>query len=217
MNAATRLCAEIHKLCEVLPTFKEPSEVPFSNGLYFFYEKSEVSEHAPSGRIVRVGNHPLSQNGLKRRLKLHYSGNKNSSVFRKFLGGAILRRTDPRHPCLLPALGQGHWEKQGTPTCEKCKLIELEVSKLLKNDFRFRCIEIDDKNLRNTLEKKLVATISLCCICKPTGHWLGKFAYSKNVRNSGLWNSDYVFDQSQMISVIELETLESLVASTPRI
>jgi len=214
MDAPKEVCAEIHRLCSILSIFKEPSDVPFGNGLYLFYEKGELSEHAPSGRIVRVGNHPRSQNGLKRRLELHYSGNKNSSVFRKFLGGAILRKSDPRHPCLLPAPGKGHWEKQDMPTCEKCEPIETEVSKLLRDDFWFRCIEIDDQNLRNALEKKLIATISLCRVCEPSENWLGKFTYSENVRGSGLWNSDYVFDQSLILSAIHLKTLEDLIAST---
>ena len=108
MNTIAELCAEIHRLCNILPTFKEPSEVPFSNGLCIFYEKGEASVHAPSGRIVRVGNHPRSQNGLKRRLILHYSGNKNSSVFRKFLVRVILKKADTHHPRLLLGFGQGH-------------------------------------------------------------------------------------------------------------
>jgi len=217
MTTPEELCARIHKSLEPLPTFKEPSKVPFSNGLYFFYQKGETSMHAPNGRIVRIGNHPRSQNGLKRRLTMHYSGNKNSSIFRKHLGGAILRKTDPNHPCLAPAPGQGHWEKENMPTCQKCKPIETEVKKLLRNDFRFRCIEIKDQNLRNTLEKKLVATVSLCPICKPTKNWLGKFAYSENVRNSGLWNSDYVFEQSLILGITDLKKLVEIITSTSQL
>jgi hypothetical protein len=216
MKTNGKFCAEIHRLLEPLPIFKEPARVPFNNGLYFFYEKGEISAHSPTGRIVRVGNHPRSQNGLKARLTLHYSGNKNSSVFRKFLGGAILRKDNPNHPCLLPELGKGHWERHGMSTCEKCKPIEAEVSKLLRNNFWFRCIEIEDKDLRNHFEKKLIATLSLCPICKPSANWLGKFAYSENVRKSGLWNSEYVFDESLMMDATDLEILEKLIKSTLR-
>jgi len=214
MTTPDKLCAQIHKSLEPLPTFKEPSKVPFSNGLYFFYQKGETSTHAPNGRIVRIGNHPRSQNCLKRRLTIHYSGNKNSSVFRKYLGGAILRKTSPNHPCLAPGLGQGHWEKENMPSCCKCKPIETEVSKLLRNDFWFQCIEIKDQNLRNTLEKKLVATVSLCPICRPSKNWLGKSAYSENVRNSGLWNSDYVFEQSLIMSMTDMKTLAEITSSS---
>jgi len=217
MTTLKELCAQIHKSLETLPTFKEPSKVPFSNGLYFFYQKGETSIHALNGRIVRIGNHPRSQNGLKRRLTMHYSGNKNSSVFRKHLGGAILRKTDPNHPCLAPGPGQGHWEKQHMHTCERCNLIETEVSKLLRSDFWFRCIEIKDQNLRNTLEKKLVATISLCPTCKPSDAWRGKFAYSENVRNSGLWNSDYVFEQSSILNMTDMKMLGKIITSTSQL
>lgn len=213
METSQELCAQIHRLIDLLPIFNDPSDVPFNNGLYFFYEKGEISAHSLNGRIVRVGNH-RSQNRLKERLRLHYSSNKNSSVFRKFLGGAILRKTDPNHPCLFPGPGQGHWEKQDMPTCERCKTIENEVSKMLRSNFWFRCVEITNKNLRNSLEKKLIATISLCQVCKPSNNWLGKFAYSEKVRNSGLWNSDYIFDHSLKMTTTDLEMLKELIVST---
>lgn len=208
------LCAEIHKMSDRLPMFWNPRDVPFENGLYLFYERGETSSHAPDGRIVRIGNHPRSQNGLKRRLRQHYSGNKNSSVFRKFLGGAILRRSNPNHPCLTPGPGEGHWEKQDMPACERCKPLEAKVRELLRNNFWFRCVEVEDRELRNSLEKKLVATISLCPICKPSGSWLGRYAYSEKIRSSGLWNSDFVFDHDKTTSSADLDVLNSLIAST---
>lgn len=216
MNMSEHLCEQLNKLLNALPAFTEPSRVPFNNGLYFFYEKGETSRHTPDGRIVRVGNHPRSQDSLKRRLRMHYSGSKNGSVFRKFLGGAILRRMDPNSPCLQPRPGQGHWEKQDMRACEDCKPIERQVSQLLKSSFWFRCIEIEKRDLRNTLEKKLIATISLCPICKPSNNWLGKFAYSDNVRNSGLWNSDYVFDQQETLDNSEFEKLVEIIDRTSR-
>jgi hypothetical protein len=216
MNNPEMLCEQINKMLDALPTLNKPSEIPFNNGLCFFYERGEVSRHAPNGRIVRVGNHPRSQGSLKRRLRMHYSGSKNGSVFRKFLGGAILRRIDPNNPCLQPGPGQGHWEKQNVQVCEICKPIESEVSHLLKSIFWFRCIEIENRDLRNTLEKKLIATISLCPICKPSDNWLGKSAYSDNVRNSGLWNSYYVFDQTEALGSFELEKLEEIIDRTSK-
>jgi hypothetical protein len=144
---------------------------------------------------------------------MHFKGSKNSSVFRKSLGGAIIRKLNPNDPCLLPAPGQGHWEKQDMPTCEKCKPVEKQVTELLKTNFYFRCIEIENRDLRNSFEEKLVATISLCPICKPSESWLGKWTYSEKVRNSGLWNSDYVFDQNKILTTKELEELEKIIKS----
>ena len=63
------------------------------------------------------------------------------------------------------------------------------------------------------LEKKLVATISLCTVCKPSNDWLGLYTYSEDVRKSGLWNSDYVFDRSLLLANSELNELEVLIES----
>ncbi|MCK4367165.1 MAG: hypothetical protein KAW84_04395 [Thermoplasmata archaeon] len=188
------ICEDIHKALEDLPLWREPSRELPENGLYFFYEAGEFNSHDERPRIVRVGNHPRSRNTLQRRLRTHYSGSKNASVFRKFLGGAIMRRRDPSHPCLKPAPGKGHWERQDEKTCPSCKPIEKDVSALLRSGFSFRCIEIVDMDLRNTMEKKLIATLSNCPTCGPSDDWLGKFAYSEKVVKSGLWNSNHVWE-----------------------
>lgn len=202
-------CVQIHKclLRKSLHEFLGPG-LP-RNGLYFFYEEGEICPHTDEGRIVRVGNHPRSQNGLIRRLRMHYGGNKNSSVFRKFLGGALLRRQDPNHLCLQPAPGQGHWEKQDAKPCTNCKPIEKEVSRLLRERFRFRCVEIIDQEERNYLEERIVATLARCPECQPSPNWLGRYAYNKNVVKAGLWNSDYV--DSLPLTPDNLKRFEQLV------
>ena len=85
-------CQQIHDALSHLPLYTRAADVPFDDGLYFFYESDEVSGHAPGGRVVRVGNHPRSDGTLKRRLNTHYTGHKNSSVYRKLVGGALLRQ-----------------------------------------------------------------------------------------------------------------------------
>jgi hypothetical protein len=210
------LCQLVHSTLEKLPELRVPDDVDFLNGLYFFYQKGEASPHASKGRIVRVGNHPRSDDGLKRRLEMHYEGSKNSSVFRKFLGGAILRKDDAKDPCLMPAPGQGHWERQHAPTCMRCSLVEGKVSQLLQREFSFRCLEIRDRATRNRLEGQLIATLSLCHNCEPSDGWLGKYAYSDIVKRSGLWNSQHVFDQALLLSHSDLTLLSELVSSTLR-
>jgi hypothetical protein len=208
---ARERCRSIHELVLRLMPYRNPAEVPFDDGLYFFFEHGETSPHAPAGRIVRVGNHPRSAAGLKRRLQNHYSGGKNGSVFRKFLGGALMRRAKEDHPCLQPGPGQGHWEKQDAPTCDLCRPYERRVSELLRECFSFRTLWVPDRSERNDLEQRLIATLSLCDVCRPSDLWLGRFAYSDAVRRSGLWNAQYVFDASRVISPGGLERLERLV------
>jgi len=185
------VCREIHRLLELLPLYTAPVQVPFSNGLYFFYEAGETSDHGLTGRIVRVGNHPRSTTGLVTRLRQHYSGRKNGSVFRKFLGGALLRASNWDHPCLAPGPGKGHWEHQGATACLRCLPVEQEVSALLRSRFRFRCVAVKDQAERNDLEARLIATLAACSICKPSPHWLGLNAYADTVRRTGLWNSQH--------------------------
>ncbi|MGH2720597.1 MAG: hypothetical protein ACRDJO_03195, partial [Actinomycetota bacterium] len=169
--------------------------MPFLNGLYFFYEDGEVSEHGPAGRIVRIGNHPRAAEGLVRRLRGHYrsgTGAKNGSVFRRYLGGAILRSRDPISPCLSPGPGAGHWERQDADACHDCRSLEEAVSQLLRSRFRFRCVRIDDPDERNRLESRLIASVAACPVCQPSAQWLGRHAYPDVVQRSGLWNSQGV-------------------------
>ncbi len=179
-------CAAVHGTLAQLPRHTSPKGLPFQDGLYFFYEDGEVSDHAPDGRVVRVGNHPRSDRGLARRLTNHYIGRKNSSVFRKFMGGALLRKQDRHSACL------DHWEKQDAPVCPACRPIEDKVSALIRDKFFFRCVAIPSMADRNRLEALLVATLAACRVCRPSSSWLGLNAYSAKVQMSGLWNSQYV-------------------------
>jgi len=210
--AAEEACHEIHSALEALPLPASPAEVPFRNGLYFFYEDGEASKHAANGRVVRVGNHPKKQACLVSRLRAHYSGNKNSSVFRRILGGALLRRRDPVCPCLAPSPGKGHWEHQDDKACERCRPLEEEVSQLLRSSFRFRCVEVVDQVERNELESVLIATIAACHVCGPSATWLGHYAYSDKMRSSGLWNSRDVGGPT--ITAHQLERFRSLAQTT---
>ncbi len=193
-------CDDIHRLLSRLPILTAPSDELPKDGLYFFYEEGETICHDGSPRIVRVGNHPRSRGRLLARLRQHYSGNKNSSVFRRYLGGAILRRRDSNHPCLQPSSGKGHWEMQNQKPCQACRPIEGEVSSLLREHFAFRIVMIEDMRLRNLMEGKLIGILSSCTDCLPSSGWTGQFAYSKKVQSSGMWNSAHVGEKGRITS-----------------
>ena len=215
-------CRLIHQTLEKLPEYSKPSEVPFANGLYFFYERGENSDHGTTGRIVRIGNHPHSQNRLIGRLSDHYkhaANAKNGSVFRRYLGGALIRRRDPNSPCLEPEAGQGHWEHQKDPECPRCVPVEEEVSAYLSERMYFRCVQIDNLKSRNHLEEALIATVAQCTVCLPSGKWLGNHAYAGQVRSTGLWNAQHTGDQP--VSNKDLRHFEALAqvgqeVTTPR-
>jgi hypothetical protein len=210
-------CLQIHQHLEVLPTCSEPSDVRFANGLYFFYEQGEEGEHGTPERIVRIGNHPLKQDRLVGRLSDHFKGSrnaKNGSVFRRYLGGALIRKRMPESDCLLPGAGMGHWEHGGGRECSDCCEIEAEVGVYLAQRMYFRCVCVEDRALRNRFEKLLLATVAQCAGCRPSESWLGSYAYPGIVNSSGLWN---VLDTGgTTASTADLEILKTLVeASQP--
>lgn len=204
-------CAELHTLLASLALYDRPEDVPFDNGLYFFYEAGEQSAHAPDGRIVRIGNHPRAQDRLIGRLKDHYRTRpnaKNGSVFRRYIGGALIRRDNPNSSCIMPAPGKGHWEQQNADECRTCTPYEARVTEHIKQGMRFRCLRIDDLKERNAFEALLIATVAACPTCTPSPDWLGKHCYSTAVRATGLWNSEFVYGTT--VTEEELDRLHTL-------
>ena len=204
-------CGRIHAAVERLPVCTRPLQVPFDNGLYFFFETGEESRHGPEGRIVRVGKN--TSRSLKQRLDQHFGTQKNSSVFRKYVGGALIRQRDLGSPCLAPGPGKGHWERQDEHKCPMCEPVEGAVSEYLEKYTSFRCVRINESDERSDFERVLIATIAQCPLCVASPTWLGRDAYSKKVQNTGLWNSDHT--GSQTISDEELRRFEDLAAATP--
>jgi len=191
-KAQNEICLRIHEIVESFPLYRYPvnrGNLPL-NGIYFFYEEGEKIQIGSQvkDRIVRVGTH-REQDRFPDRIFNHYNGNKNSSVFRKHLGGAIIRRKNPADSRLE------RWLKQDAPTFDD---VEVLVNAQIREQFSFRCIRVDNKEERLDLEKRLIATLSRCSQCKPSENWLGKFAASRKIQVSGLWNDQYVNSDSMM-------------------
>jgi len=116
----------------------------------------------------------------------------------RVLGGALLRREKSDHNCLLPFPGAGHLEKQHHPDkrkCELCRQHEITTTEYLTEIFCFLCVKVDDRTVRNELEKQLIATFYHYQICRPGKHWLGKFAYPHEINSGNLCQSDHVYDE----------------------
>lgn len=210
--SASEACQHIHAAVERLPLYAGSFRVPFDNGLYFVYEQGENSRHGPTGRIVRVGKNQENDR-LNKRLSQHFGAGKNSSVFRKYLGGAFIRRRDPGSPCLAPTPGsrQGHWERQDYRKCPECEPVERTVSEYIEKNMSFRCVRIDDQNDRTRFERVLIATIAHCPVCVASQMWLGRDAYSKRVERAALWNHQHT--QDPMIAEEELRRFERLATA----
>jgi hypothetical protein len=163
-----------------------------SSGVYLFFEKGEYVQIDGKiyDRIVRVGTHNKDGN-FPGRIRQHYgnkgsstkedlSGNKNGSVFRKHLGGAIMRRENPNDPRLrewLKQMGQSYTD------------IEEKVSRTLRENFTFICFPVDTKEERLSIESGLISLLAHYPLGQPSEEWLGRFAYSPVIRSTGLWNT----------------------------
>ena len=200
----------IHELLEPLPLYKYPfriGDLP-GNAIYFFYEDGEVVKIGDKmiKRIVRVGTH-RSQHRFPNRIYDHFYGNKNSSVFRRHLGAALLAKENPGDPRLR------EWVKQGGKTFRD---VEERVTRLLKEKFSFKYIRVDDRDERLELEEKLISTLAKFSAKYASPHWLGHYSPSREVRESGLWNVEHVYSPRQ-IGPKELARLEQLVYETLRV
>ena len=196
----------IHELLELLPLHRYPirrQDLP-SNGIYFFYEEGEVIKigNRVFKRIVRVGTHK-EQGRFPNRILDHFYGDKNSSVFRRHLGAAILTKEDPRSPRLR------EWMK-GSKTLRD---IERKVSRLLRERFSFRYIRVDDRDERLELEERLISTLARFSPKYVSPNWLGRHSPSREIRESGLWNVEHV-NSPRYIEPKHLTRLKQLVYET---
>ena len=187
-NSTSASCHNLHKLFNNMKRFTFPfetKEIP-KNGIYILFEEGESAHN--TDRIVRVGTHN-KDNNLHQRLKQHFmSKNKDSSIFRKNIGRAILNKTND------PFLEQWNWDiskkenkAKYLPDIEKLKEIENQVSKIIKSNFSFIVFEVETEQERLELEAKIISTVSLCKECEASKEWLGSSSSEHKIRESSLW------------------------------
>lgn len=177
------------------------------NGIYFFFERGELVSlpSATMDRIVRVGTHTGDGN-FRGRIRQHYghvrslSGNKNTSIFRTHVGGALLHRANPHDP-RLPS-----WQKHMAPTFPE---VEELVSRTLRQDFTFSCLRVNQAADRLHLERGLIALFAQHPLSAPSPEWLGHHAIHPSIRQSGLWNTQKV--DAQPLTEDELVRLQHLI------
>lgn len=159
------------------------------DGLYLFFERGEVvvRNDIATHRIVRVGIN-TGNGGFRKRLRNHYGhvrslhGHKDKSAFRWHVGGALLNRENSQGPTPEDWLTRG----------KSFPYIEERVSQLLRMNFTFTFIEMDELKDRISLESGLIALLAQCPLTEPSLTWLGRYALCDEIKRSGLWNVDHV-------------------------
>jgi hypothetical protein len=177
------------------------------SGVYFFFEDGEVRENGRDLRVVRVGTHGLtttSRSSLWSRLAAHRGnvggarpggGSHRGSVFRKHVGYALKERQ--LHP-------EGVWKQWGKGSSAPREVmatehsLERDVSRVI-GAMPLLWLEVDDApgpgSLRALIERNAIALLSNFRrppIDEASADWLGHLAVSSEVRESGLWNVDFV-------------------------
>lgn len=171
------------------------------NGIYFFFEKGEKVNQGVE-RIVRVGTHKIDER-FRGRVRQHYGsrsslrGNKNASVFRKHVGGALLRRDNPLDERL------DEWLKPGGRTFPN---IETRVSECLRDNFTFCCFSVEEQEERLKFERGIIALLAKYPLGWPSSDWLGRFAHEQKIERSGLWNTQQL--EAEPLSAEQVEYLK---------
>jgi hypothetical protein len=185
----------------------EPDSIP-DNGVYLLFEEGEPGHGG--ARIVRTGSH-RGQGNLVSRLREHFVvENKDRSIFRKNIGRALLHREDD--PFLedwnLDLTPRAARERHGDRIdFEKQDEVEGQVSHTIHERFTFATLRAKNPSLRKDIERGLIATISLCRECGPSDGWLGIFSPVNKIRQSGLWQTQHLWKEDELLTAADVERL----------
>lgn len=194
-------------------------------GVYFFCEPGEFRGGKPSvRRVVRVGTHAVgagSKSNLRGRLKQHLGtrsggGNHRGSIFRLHVGAALLGRDGTR----LATWGVGSSAPPAVRDSEVGRAAEAAWEKRVSEyigGMSVFWVDVPDEpgphSERSLIERNTIALLSnkFAPVDKASSGWLGRFSPRQEIRDSALWNLNYVADECDPSF---LEKLELFVALT---
>ena len=159
------------------------------NGVYIMFENGETAHPCDfNERIVRIG---ISErpDRLPRRLKSHYNGTVDTSVFRKHIRTAIA-------------------ERDGIAVD---KVTEQQISDYIRKNITFVVIEVNDNEKRKELEKALITAVAQCPECNASDKWLGKYCAAPKIRNGKLWNVEHLNSKTPLTSELSQLICDGLV------
>lgn len=167
------------------------------HGVYFFFEDGESRTAGQCPRVVRVGT--TTSRTLWDRLAKHRGRQASEactfalaagprrahSVFRRHLGTALITRDHPDWP---PEVLDDWYDPsyRHQPLEEQ---IEREVSQYV-GVMPFLWLDVPDSKDRHDIEAGAIGLLSMRTgdADPPSADWLGRYAYKKEIRDSGLWN-----------------------------
>jgi hypothetical protein len=232
----SEMCEWLHEQLESLPVIRFPfnlEQLPY-NGIYFFYEQGEKSQHHANSneppRIVRIGTH--NDGNFRNRISEHYLLNESKrmnftmanakpsdrSIFRKNIGRALLSTENDYYGQIWEidfTLKDNRLRKNLLRNMQKEKEIETKINKILRETFSFRFISFEGQATRigkEGIESKLIGTVSRCQICKPSQDWLGRSSPKPEINNGKLWLSNYL--ASSGLSRQDKEDISSAIMKT---
>jgi hypothetical protein len=188
-------------------------------GVYFFREAGEVRTDTGTGpRVVRVGTHALKRGRptkLWKRLSSHkgaikHGGGKHrTSVFRLIVGASLIAKNG----YAFPTWGVGASAKSEVTQGEHA--LECDVSRII-GEMPFLWLMVQDDagpdSMRSYIERNAISLLSnyrKLPLDPPSPLWLGQHCNREKVRESGLWNSDYVEESYDPAFLVKLEQLIS--------
>lgn len=186
-----------------------------NRGVYFLFEPHETRRsNQTENRVIRVGTHAVSKNSkstLWGRLATHRGtyaggGSHRSSVFRLHVGTAMISRSQGK--LLIPTWGHG----QNAPKeiRDRESALEAQVTKFME-EIRVLWLNVPDEpgpnSDRSFVERNCIALLSnqTLNMDSPSDSWLGLFSLKKQIRESGLWNVNYVGEKfdNRLFRVLE--------------
>jgi hypothetical protein len=176
-----------------------------ARGIYFFFETSENRLLFRNElRCVRIGTHAVSRNSqstLWTRLRTHRGGadkrgNHRSSIFRLHIGAALLARGD------FPELTSWGIDQTAPPTIREAEeFLEIAVSDFI-GKMQVLWLSVPDDpgpdSDRSFIERNSIALLSgpTGPIDLPSRTWLGLNSPVPEIKQSGLWNINYVTENA---------------------
>jgi hypothetical protein len=144
---------------------------------------------------------------------------KDRSVFRKNIGRALLHRDADPYEMV--------WEIDFTTRAaraqhrlrrdvEKERQVEHQVTRILREQFTFRWIELEGQDQRmgsKGLEAELIGTLAACGECCASSDWLGRYSPKPKIAKSGLWLEQHL--QAPGLTEDTIAKVAALTSGTP--